>query len=154
MAHVASCRAVHAVSSECNAMGGMPLPSCLRPKGLHTQTCPASQICSRKRPLSEVQSIGLAAHRAELLQVVEDLQGAAYLRLAQGCHALIQRCLHPQELSLIPVLRRIEKTTHSSLPTRCKLDDSRNANVSRNARAVEAWSHESVYVNLSALQSS
>ena len=66
--------------------------------------------------------------------------------------------LHAQALQyavkLLAVLRRIEKTTPSSLPTGWKLRDSRFANVSRNARAVEVWSLESVYVNLSAFQSS
>ena len=54
----------------------------------------------------------------------------------------------------LPILRSIEKTTPSTLPTGWKLRDSRFANVSRNARAVEAWLLESVYVNLSTLQSS
>ena len=52
-----------------------------------------------------------------------------------------------------PLLRRIEKTAPSTLPTGLKLRGP-NLGDSRNARAVEAWSFESVYVNSSSFQSS
>ena len=51
------------------------------------------------------------------------------------------------------ILRRVEKTTPSDLPTGWKLPDP-NLGVSRNAGAVEAWSPEFFHVSLSLSQSS
>ena len=56
-----------------------PVHPCKRPPG---HACPS---------LAPVQG----PHRAQLLQVVEHLEGAAHLRLTQGCHALVQSCLRP-----------------------------------------------------------
>ena len=53
----------------------------------------------------------------------------------------------------LKLLRRIEKMTPGTLPTGWKLRDSKWGS-SWNVRALEAWSFESVYVNLSSFQSS